>query len=118
MTGRQIAFEIASRITAGVSIMINIVRQLYVATLFTLVTTAVFGLGYPMLVTGAAQLLFPPQANGSLVERNGQTIGSSLIGAAVLDSRATSGPARQRRARATTRRRRAARIWARRAPPS
>ena len=79
ITGRQIAFEIAARITAGVSIMINIVRQLYVATLFTLVTTAVFGLGYPMLVTGAAQLLFPRQANGSLVERNGETIGSSLI---------------------------------------
>ena len=79
ITGRQIAFEIAAQITAGVSIMINIVRQLYVATLFTLVTTAVFGLGYPMLVTGAAQLLFPRQANGSLVERNGETIGSSLI---------------------------------------
>ena len=79
ITGRQIAFEIAAQITAGVSIMIDIVRQLYVATLFTLVTTAVFGLGYPMLVTGAAQLLFPRQANGSLVERNGETIGSSLI---------------------------------------
>jgi K+-transporting ATPase ATPase C chain len=79
ITGREIAFEIAAQITAGVSIMITIVRQLYVATLFTLVTTAVFGLGYPMLVTGAAQLLFPRQANGSLVERNGETIGSSLI---------------------------------------
>ena len=79
ITGRQIALEIASRITAGVSIMINLVRQLYVATLFTLVTTAVFGLGYPMLVTGAAQLLFPLQANGSLVLRNGEAIGSSLI---------------------------------------
>ena len=79
ITGRQIAFEIAAHITAFVGIMINIVRQLYVATLFTLVTTAVFGLGYPMLVTGAAQLLFPRQANGSLVERNGETVGSSLI---------------------------------------
>jgi potassium-transporting ATPase KdpC subunit len=79
ITGRQVAFEIAAQITAGVSIMINMVRQLYVATLFTLVTTAVFGLGYPMLVTAAAQLLFPRQANGSLVERNGETIGSSLI---------------------------------------
>lgn len=79
IAGRQVAFEIAARITAGVGIMINIVRQLYVAVLFTLITTAVFGLGYPMLVTGAAQLLFPRQANGSLVERNGVTIGSSLI---------------------------------------
>ena len=79
ITGQQIAFEIAARITAGAGIMITIVRQLYVATVFTVVTTAVFGLGYPMLVTGAAQLLFPRQANGSLVERNGETIGSSLI---------------------------------------
>jgi K+-transporting ATPase ATPase C chain len=79
ITGRQVAFEVAARITAGVGIMINVVRQLYVATLFTVVTTVVFGLGYPMLVTGAAQLLFPRQANGSLVERNGETVGSSLI---------------------------------------
>ena len=79
ITGRQVAFEIAAQITAGVGIMINIVRQLYVATLFTLVTTVVFGLAYPMLVTGAAQLLFPRQANGSLVERNGETVGSSLV---------------------------------------
>jgi len=79
ITGRQIAFEVAAHITAGVGIMINIVRQLYVATLFTLVTTAVFGLGYPMLVTGAAQRLFPRQANGSLVARNGEAVGSSLI---------------------------------------
>ena len=80
ITGRQIALEVAARITAGVGTMITIVRQLYIAALFTLVTTAVFGLGYPMLVTGAAQLLFPRQANGSLVERNGQTTGSTLIG--------------------------------------
>ncbi len=79
ITGRQIAFEMASQITAGVSIMIDIVRHLYVAALFTVVTTAVFGLAYPLLVTGAAQVLFPLQANGSLVERNGQAIGSSLI---------------------------------------
>ena len=79
-TGRQMAFEAAAGITAGVSVMINLVRQLYVAALFTLVTTAVFGLGYPLLVTGAAQLLFPLQANGSLVERHGGTIGSRLIG--------------------------------------
>ena len=60
--------------------MITVVRQLYVATLFTVVTTAVFGLGYPLLVTAAAQVLFPSQANGSLVERNGHAVGSRLIG--------------------------------------
>ncbi len=59
--------------------IISIVRQLYVATVFTLVTTAIFGGGYPLLVTAAAGLLFPRQANGSLVESNGRAIGSSLI---------------------------------------
>ena len=74
------AFEVASGIMAGVSIMINVVRQLYVATLFTLVTTVVCGVAYPLIVTGAAQLMFPSQANGSIVERDGHPIGSRLIG--------------------------------------
>ena len=78
--GRQVAFEIAYRITAGMSIMINLVRQLYIATLFTIVTTIGLGLGYPLLVTGASQLLFPLQANGSLMESNGRAVGSKLIG--------------------------------------
>lgn len=79
-TGRHIAFEIASGITAAAGITIAIVRHLYLATVFTLVTIAVFGLGYPLLITAAAQVLFPRQANGSLVERNGHAIGSRLIG--------------------------------------
>ena len=46
---------------------------------FTLVTAALVGLGYPLLLTGIAHVLFPRQAAGSLILRNGQVIGSELI---------------------------------------
>ena len=47
---------------------------------FTVVTAVLLGLGYPLLMTGLAQLLFPHQANGSLIELpNGQIIGSEII---------------------------------------
>src|SRR5437588_3439753 len=51
-----------------------------IAILFTLVTTAFFGLAYPLGVTGLAQLLFPSQSNGSLLMKEGRVIGSKLIG--------------------------------------
>ena len=55
-------------------------NQLRPAIAVTLVLMVITGLIYPGLVTGVAQLLFPRQANGSLVTVNGQVIGSELIG--------------------------------------
>ncbi len=46
---------------------------------FTLITTVLFGLGYPLAITLIAHLLFPRQAEGSLVLQNGQIVGSELL---------------------------------------
>ena len=55
-------------------------NQLRPAIVVTLVLMLITGLIYPGLVTGVAQLLFPRQANGSLITAHGQVIGSELIG--------------------------------------
>jgi potassium-transporting ATPase KdpC subunit len=46
---------------------------------FTLITTVLLGLGYPLLVTGIAGMLFPHKAGGSLILKDGQVIGSELL---------------------------------------
>ena len=46
---------------------------------FTLIATVLFGLAYPLLVTGIAVALFPHQASGSLILKDGQVIGSELL---------------------------------------
>lgn len=55
-------------------------KQLKPALMTFLILTVVTGLMYPAIVTGLAQLLFPYQANGSLIVRDGKPIGSTLIG--------------------------------------
>ena len=56
-------------------------KNLITAVLMTLVTTLLLGLIYPLVVTGLAQVIFPDQANGSLIKRvDGTVIGSRLIG--------------------------------------
>jgi potassium-transporting ATPase KdpC subunit len=55
-------------------------RNLITAVLYTVVTTIIFGLVYPFVVTGIAQVLFKDKANGQLLERNGQLVGSRIIG--------------------------------------
>ena len=55
-------------------------KNLVTAILMTIVTTVLLGLIYPLVVTGIAQAIFPAKANGQLIERNGQAIGSRIIG--------------------------------------
>jgi potassium-transporting ATPase KdpC subunit len=60
----------------------NITRNLVVAALMTVVTTVLFGVVYPLVVTGLAQVIFPDKANGQLIEQNGKVVGSRIIGQA------------------------------------
>ena len=55
-------------------------QHLVIAIRLTLVTTVLFGVAYPLAVTGLAQVLFPDQANGQLLTRDGVVIGSRLLG--------------------------------------
>src|SRR5207237_10482135 len=62
-------------------------KNLMISVWFAIVTTILFGVIYPLGVTGLAQLLFPDRANGELIEKkNGTVIGSRLIGQAFTGS--------------------------------
>ena len=58
----------------------NITRNLLIAVLMTIVTTLILGVIYPLAITGIAQVAFPYQANGQLIEQNGKVVGSRIIG--------------------------------------
>jgi K+-transporting ATPase ATPase C chain len=55
-------------------------KNLLIALWFTLVTTVMFGILYPLAITGLAQVLFPSKSKGQLIERNGKIVGSKIIG--------------------------------------
>ena len=55
-------------------------KNLKIAILMTIVTTILLGIIYPFVVTALAQVIFPQQANGSLITSNGKMAGSRLIG--------------------------------------
>ena len=58
----------------------NLKRNLLSAVLMTVVTTLLLGVLYPLAITAIAQVVFPDQANGQLIERDGTVIGSRIIG--------------------------------------
>jgi len=55
-------------------------KHIITSILYTAITAIVLGIGYPLLITGIAHLVFPAKANGSLIINNGEIVGSQLIG--------------------------------------
>lgn len=62
-------------------------KQLLPSLRLLCLLTLLTGVAYPLFVTGMAHVAFPTQANGSMLERNGQALGSALIGQNVTDAR-------------------------------
>ena len=62
-------------------------REIRPAIVLIIALTAITGLAYPLVMTGLAQVLFPSQANGSMIEKDGKVVGSVLIGQAFADDK-------------------------------
>ncbi|GAA2225763.1 potassium-transporting ATPase subunit KdpC [Herbiconiux moechotypicola] len=67
-------------------------RPYWVALRFMIAATVVLGIAYPLAVFGVGQLVAPAQANGSLIEVDGETVGSALIGQSFTDAEGAALP--------------------------